>query len=127
VTTFGYGKIVIQGKQCKAHRVSWELNVGPIPKDKWVLHKCDVRNCVNPDHLFLGNALINNQDCKSKGRNNVGEINGNAKLTTTQVIQIRQWRRGCGILLKDLATQFGIQYWTAYMIRKGEAWKHVAS
>jgi hypothetical protein len=50
------------------HRIAWELKHGPIPKDMVVCHKCDVRNCVNPDHMFLGTKRDNARDTASKGR-----------------------------------------------------------
>ena len=52
----------------KAHRVSWELNVGQIPEGMNVLHTCDNPKCVRPDHLFLGTIAVNNQDKWEKGR-----------------------------------------------------------
>lgn len=51
-----------------AHRYSWELAYGPIPPDMQVLHKCDVRHCVRPDHLFLGTQQDNMDDMAAKGR-----------------------------------------------------------
>jgi len=68
-THYGYGKIRKNHKTVGAHRVSYELNIGPIPKDGHVLHKCDNPICVNPDHLFLGNQAINMKDMFSKHRN----------------------------------------------------------
>ena len=69
----GYGAffthLIGEGRKCRgAHRFSWELKNGPIPDGLWVLHKCDNRICVNPDHLFLGDRVDNMQDCAKKGR-----------------------------------------------------------
>ena len=58
----GYGKFWFDGAQRPAHRVAWILFVGEIPEDKWVLHTCDNRKCVNPAHLYLGNAQQNVRD-----------------------------------------------------------------
>lgn len=47
----GYGSVSYQGKTHLAHRLSYQLSVGPVP-DGWdVHHKCGNRRCVNPDHL----------------------------------------------------------------------------
>lgn len=54
--------------QMGAHRASWIIHFGPIPEGMYVCHKCDVKNCVRPDHLFLGTAVDNMQDCVRKGR-----------------------------------------------------------
>jgi HNH endonuclease len=67
----GYGYISIGGHRVKqAHRVAYELFIGPIPEGKCVLHRCDTRACVRPDHFFLGTPLTNAQDRDGKGRGN---------------------------------------------------------
>lgn len=50
------------------HRVAWTLARGPIPPGLMVLHHCDVRHCVNPDHLYLGTARDNVHDAINRGR-----------------------------------------------------------
>lgn len=51
-----------------AHRLSYQLALGPIPPDTYVCHRCDVPLCVNPEHLFLGSARDNTLDAIQKGR-----------------------------------------------------------
>jgi hypothetical protein len=64
-----YGSMSIGNNAKFAHRASYEAFVGEIPKNKFVLHKCDTPLCVNPDHLFLGTLKDNMSDCKNKNRN----------------------------------------------------------
>src|SRR5512135_1141352 len=84
--TGGYAYVRIGTARWRAHRFSWMLHFGPIPKGVWVLHTCDVPCCVNPQHLWLGSAVDNTADCIAKGRyrlpfHAVGEDNGRAILT----------------------------------------------
>lgn len=64
----GYGVTWWQKKFNRAHRVSWLITNGNIPNGLFVLHTCDVRNCVNPKHLFLGTHQDNMKDMTAKGR-----------------------------------------------------------
>jgi hypothetical protein len=88
----GYGQIQRKGKCERAHRVSWELCFGPIPDKQCVLHKCDNPSCVRQDHLFLGTQLENiaDRDQKKRLAPGIGEQNNNAKLTTKDIIAIRE-------------------------------------
>ena len=68
-TNQGYGSLVIGGERWKAHRLAYSVFRGPIPEGLYVCHKCDVPQCVNPYHLFLGTHSDNMQDASKKGRN----------------------------------------------------------
>lgn len=64
----GYGKINNKGQHLSAHRASYTVFKGAIPKGKHVCHSCDIRTCVNPDHLWIGTQRDNIQDMIEKGR-----------------------------------------------------------
>jgi len=68
LNNFGYGFYKINGKVRQAHRLVYEWIIGPIPDGACVLHTCDVRHCVNPTHLFLGDRNDNRQDAVNKDR-----------------------------------------------------------
>jgi hypothetical protein len=123
----GYGSILVEGKYELAHRVSWRLSKGPIPDGLWVLHKCDVRRCVRPDHLFLGDAVANNADMWSKGRGPRldGEQNPRAKLCLRDVRTIRK-AYARGITRQQLAKKYKLDWSTIDDLVKGKTWKNVS-
>jgi hypothetical protein len=118
---FGYGNIIRNGTHLGAHRASWELHYGPIPDGMFVCHRCDVRACVNPKHLFLGSIQENNLDSRAKGRNVKGAKHGCAKLTEEQARAIKASVRS----LTELAAQFGISRASASAVRTGRTWRHL--
>lgn len=117
----GHGQIGANGKVLRVHRVSWEINNGPIPDGLNVLHKCDTPNCVNPNHLFLGSQKDNMADMKAKNRSTKGIKHGNSKLTDDVVRRIRKDRRR----LVEIASDYGIAISTASQVRSGQGWSHV--
>jgi HNH endonuclease len=125
----GYGRINIgPGVRVQAHRLAWELYVGPIPTDLIVLHRCDQPPCCNPEHLQLGTQQDNVDDCVAKGRrvDFRGEQVGNSKLTEEKAAFIKWFleeKKHSGI---ELAQKFGVSNRTISAIKHGWAWTHVA-
>lgn len=121
----GYGVIWRDGRNHHAHRISYELHIGPIPDDLFVCHTCDVRICVNPDHLWLGTALDNNRDRERKGRGNPPSLKGErapaAKLTRQDVIDIRRSREPHYVL----AARYGMSRSALRAARAGQSWSHL--
>lgn len=64
----GYGVTSSKYQILRAHRVVWELTNGQIPQGKQINHKCNVRACVNINHLYLGSQKENMQDKVKLGR-----------------------------------------------------------
>lgn len=144
----GYGSFTPSHLPIGAHRFSYELHVGPIPYGLYVLHHCDVRQCVNPQHLFVGTQKENIDDMIAKGRRpnqaNTcraiqpkalavlaahpelrarGERNGSAKLTWDQVREIRQLYEIGSTSYGKLGAQFGVHQSTISLIVKRKKWK----
>jgi hypothetical protein len=129
----GYGQFWLAGTQHTAHRISFDLYIGPVPEDLFVCHSCDNYGCVNPDHLFLGSQLENMADMKRKGRqgrrgsafrlpgHSQGERNSSAKLTKDQVLAIRQDTR----TQQAIANEYGVCQVTISAIKSRLTWSHI--
>lgn len=119
----GYGKFYIKDETLLAHRVSFELFVGNIPKNMYVLHQCDTPACVNPFHLFLGTPQDNMTDKIKKGRQVYvkGENHGNHKLTEQDIYKIREMIE-CGYTNKEIADMFEVNRNTISSIRTNRNW-----
>lgn len=65
---YGYGMFWVNGANVGAHAYSWRLANGDIPDGLNVCHSCDVPECVNPNHLYLGTDKDNAADRERKER-----------------------------------------------------------
>lgn len=130
VKEFGYGVIGLGARSqgtIKAHRLSYQLHKGDIPRHLNVLHKCGTPSCVNPDHLYLGTQRQNAYDMIRHGRHflpdNNGEKSTGAKLTREQAEEIlaakKNKKKGTGT---GLARKFSVHKSTIYQIWAGNNW-----
>lgn len=123
-----YGRLRTNKRWISAHRFSFELVNGPIPRGRLILHRCDTPPCIRPEHLRLGTSKDNTRDMFEKGRaahaGALGEANSHAKLTEQQVIAIRQ-RFHRGELIRRLALEYGLGVSAISSIVNGRTWKHV--
>lgn len=119
----GYGYLRWKGRRCTAHRLAWEAANGPIPGGMHVLHKCDVRACINPDHLFLGTSAENVADMvrKSRQAGPEGESNRGAKLTESQVYEIRAMPGR----QRDIGARYGVNREIIGLIKRRKVWRHL--
>lgn len=121
----GYGKTnSIDGRTQTAHRAAWVAARGPISDGACVLHRCDVRLCCNPDHLFLGTNAENSRDMVSKDRQTKGARNGRARLAEHDVGIIKTLL-GLGVKNHRLATLYGVSKYIISLVKRGNTWRHV--
>jgi hypothetical protein len=119
----GYGYVNIgagvRRKQWQAHRFAWYLLKGPIDKNACILHTCDVRNCVNPEHLYLGDRKDNARDKILRQRDT------GATLTYDQVREVKRMLAEGTMYGKDIAEKFGVSPSVISGIRSGRTFRHV--
>lgn len=112
----GYGLFWDKQHHCqRAHRVSWLIHNGEIPKGLMVCHTCDTRNCVNPDHLFLGTARDNNRDMIRKKRNDTC-----CKLSDDDVERMRGFYLSGFFNQRAIASMFRVHQSTVSLVMSKE-------
>lgn len=121
----GYGEFRFEDER-RAHRVSWLLFRGKIPKGIHILHKCDVKDCVNPEHLFLGTHQDNMRDMVKKGRRPqiLGTRHGMSKLTEKDILMIRKLNTK-SVSRLDIAKRFNITKENVGYIIRRVTWNHI--
>ena len=124
------------GRLVSAHRFSYMLETGrALAAGECVLHRCDVRHCVRPDHLFVGSLADNNRDMKEKGRARNKPFHGSthprAKLTPAKIAAAKRlWtnrgkvgREAQGVTLVQLAERYGVAPSTLHAALTGRTWR----
>lgn len=120
----GYGIATVDGKNIRAHRLSYEVHHGWIDEAMLICHSCDNRPCCNPGHLFEGAPVDNSQDMVKKGRSLTGSRNHKAKLMEANIPEIRALR-AAGQTCRELAQKFVVSTSMIQFIVNGSSWKHV--
>lgn len=121
---YGHGQFSVDGKWMGAHRWLYEHVHGALPDGFCALHRCDVPNCVNVDHLFAGTRADNVYDMVAKKRHRPvrGELIGTAKLTYEVAERIRMLRREVGLRICLLADLYGVSETTVGNVIHGRTW-----
>jgi hypothetical protein len=132
----GYGAFHFNAQVERAHRAAYRLWIGE--PNGFVCHKCDVRFCVNPQHLYLGTHADNMRDMKTRNRaatglrsgahtkplrRTYGERNGQAKLSYSLIPIIKADPRPHRIIAKD----FGVSESTIANVKRNKHWTEGAS
>lgn len=122
--SYGYGQTYFRGRGEKAHRAAWALTNGPIPLGMFVCHHCDNRNCVRPDHLFLGTNADNLADAAKKLRFATEARLRRAKLTPDGVREMRRLASS-GMTVTELAAKYGVSDTVVGKVIRHRAWRHI--
>jgi hypothetical protein len=130
----GYGQVTVRslGGKHLAHRLCYRFTRGEIPEGMMVMHSCDNRTCVNPKHLSIGTAAMNQRDSWLKGRRTPiadkhkvrGDKHGRAVLKEADVVEIKRMIKA-NESLKTIAERFDVGKSTISMIKNGTNWSHV--
>lgn len=120
----GYGVMRFNGKYELSHRISWLIHFGVIPNNLWVLHHCDNKLCVNPNHLFLGTIIDNDKDRYNKSREAKGENHGNSKFSNDDILKIRRMRID-GHSYAEIGQLFGSNKGHIQKICLHKIWVHI--
>lgn len=127
----GHGRLYVGSRtdgtrrNALVHREAWKCFRGQIPGGLQVLHRCDVPNCVNPEHLFLGTATENMRDRDQKQRQARGSRQGLAKLTEQDVLAIREAHGKKRSDLSSLAKEYGVTYNNVRAVVLRQTWRHL--
>ena len=139
ITSSGYGNLTWHGRHVQAHRVAYFLYNGGIALTtnfrqdgvakryrRFVLHKCDNRRCCNPAHLFLGSMRANQLDAYRKGRKvQPRSQHANAKLSATQITEVRHRYDAGGVTQQQLAAEFGVSQRAISLVVRRETYKDI--
>lgn len=118
----GYGRAHVSGVGARgAHRIAYELTVGEIPEGLVVMHRCDNRACVRPDHLMLGTPAENMRDMVEKGRSLRGQLNLQSKLDEQRVREIRT-ALAAGETKAAVARRERVSEAAVWSVATGRAW-----
>lgn len=120
-TNAGYGKISVLGKLQLAHRAAYLAASGEIDDSLMVCHVCDVRSCVNPNHLYQGTQLQNVADSINRMKFAFGSKNGQSKLTEENVIEIREMLANGGNIL-EIAERYKVGHHCIREIKSSKRW-----
>lgn len=123
----GYGQTWYQGKNYRAHRLSYKVFVGPISDGLCILHSCHTPTCINADHLRVGTRTDNAEDRDLSGRQARGEAHGRTKLNWEKVRIIRQKYSSGDYTQAALSDLFGVSQKVVSDIVRGKTWKESAS
>lgn len=120
----GYGAFMLDGIRYPTHRAAWSCDNGKdVPPGMCVLHRCDIRPCIEPSHLFIGTKQDNFDDMVAKGRRITpkGERVHTSKFTPEIVQQIRAETGS----FRSIGRKYGVGHSAISAIKNGKSWMHV--